>query len=205
MRYLSLILLLLFVPVTSAAPPLTDWKSIAANTSKSIVYVESDEGKCTGFVINASAKGDMDYVMTATHCLGKEMFADSTAAKVIWKDTKHDLMVLEIPDTGRPALRLAAKNPEIGEEVASYGYGYALTRPMFRTAHVSDDKAELTDVDGGPFVMIDAAFVSGQSGGPCINLQGELVSIVQRASGLIGVGIGVEKIKDRAGKYFEKP
>jgi S1-C subfamily serine protease len=58
-------------------------------------------------------------------------------------------------------------------------------------------------IEGGPFVMIDAAYVGGQSGGPCINIQGEVVSIVQRASNLVGIGVGAEKLRDRIGKFFE--
>jgi hypothetical protein len=107
-------------------------------------------------------------------------------------------------DSGRPAIPVASANPAIGEEIASYGYGYALERPMFRIAHVSDDEAALPDVSGGPFVMIDAGYVSGQSGGPCINAAGEVVSIVQQASGLVGIGVGAETIRAKAGRYLPK-
>ena len=89
--------------------------------------------------------------------------------------------------------------------MASYGYGYALERPMFRTAHVSDEAAQIPDIEGGPFVMIDAAYVGGQSGGPCINAAGEVVSIVQRASNLIGIGVGAETIREKVGRYLAKP
>jgi hypothetical protein len=113
-------------------------------------------------------------------------------------------MILEVADTGRPALTFAQKNPAIGEEVGSYGFGMALERPMFRLAHVSDDKAELPDVDGGPFVMIDAGYVPGQSGGAVVNAAGEVVSIVQRASGLVGIGIGAEAIRQKVSRFLPK-
>jgi S1-C subfamily serine protease len=193
-------LLLAFCHTASAA----DWTAIAKKTNESIVTVESAAGSCTGFVINSDAKGGKDYVETAAHCVGGEIFADSAIARVIFKDAKFDLAILEVEDTGRPALHLAKNNPAIGEEVASYGYGYALARPMFRTAHVSDDAAELPEIEGGPFVLIDAAYVGGQSGGPCINVAGEVVSIVQRASGLVGVGVGAERLQSRTGRYYEK-
>jgi S1-C subfamily serine protease len=198
----ALYLVVLSASLLGAA--LSDWSATAKKVSQSIVYVENEEGSCTGFVINSAAKGDTDLILTAAHCDGKGLFADHETAKVIWKHTKADLMVLEVADTGRPAIRLADKNPSTGDEIASYGYGMALERPMFRTAHVSDDRAEFSDVTGGPFVMIDAAYVGGQSGGPVINAAGEIVSIVQRASGLVGIGVGAETIRDKAGKYFEK-
>ena len=58
---------------------------------------------------------------------------------------------------------------------------------------------------GGPLVLIDAAYVPGQSGGPCVNASGEVVSIVQRASNVLGVGVGAETIKSKMGRYFQKP
>jgi S1-C subfamily serine protease len=197
----TLIIFVLYASLLLAS----DWTGTAKKVSESIVYVESKAGSCTGFVINSGAKGDMDHILTAQHCDGEALFADYMTARVVWKHAKSDLMVVEVADTGRPALKLAASNPKIGEEIASYGYGYALERPMFRIAHVSDDKAQLPEVSGGPFVMIDAGYVSGQSGGPCVNAAGEIVSIVQQASGLVGIGVGAETIRDKAGRYFEKP
>ena len=145
-----------------------DWAAISEKAKASIVYIESATGSCTGFVIDDNAKGDTDRILTAAHCAGAELFADFATAKILWKNTKADLMVLEVADTGRPAIAIAKKNPKTGEELASYGYGYALERPMFRTAHVSDEAAQIPDIEGGPFVMIDAAYVGGQSGGPCL-------------------------------------
>jgi hypothetical protein len=73
------------------------------------------------------------------------------------------------------------------------------------TAHVANAAINIPEVPGGPFVMTDAAFVGGQSGGPCINAAGEVVMIVQRANGLVGVGLGAEQIRSRVGRYLEKP
>jgi hypothetical protein len=100
---------------------------------------------------------------------------------------------------------LAEHNPKIGEEIASYGYGFALERPMFRTAHVADDKTYIPeDGIGGPLIVIDAQYVGGQSGGPCVNTAGEVVSIVQRGGPGVGIGIGVETIKGKIGRYLPK-
>jgi hypothetical protein len=183
---------------------LTDWTATAKKANESIVYVESESSKCTGFVIHAAWKGDTDLILTCQHCDGKSLFADYVTARIVYKHAKADLLILEVADTGRPALTLAQKNPAIGEEVGSYGFGYALERPMFRLAHVSDDKAELPDVDGGPFVMIDAGYVPGQSGGAVVNAAGEVVSIVQRASGLVGIGIGAEAIRQKVSRFLPK-
>lgn len=200
-------LLLLIVPAAHASGTSDPWNAIAKKVRESILPVESERGSCTGFVTNSDVKGkgELDYVQTAAHCDGKSLYADSMPAKVVWKDTHYDLMILEVADTGRPALQLAKDNPGVGDEIASYGYGYALSRPMFRTAHISDDAADVPEVDGGPFLMIDASFVEGQSGGPCINPAGEVVMIVQQGNDKIGLGVGAERMKDKAGRYYEKP
>lgn len=180
-----------------------DWTPVADKLSQSVVYVESTEGSCTGFVVNAHAKNDKDLILTAAHCDGDKLFADNAVARVVWKDGKRDLLILEVDDTGRPAVVLAKSNPVQGEEIASFGYGMGLEKPMLRIAHVSNAAIQVPDVEGGPFVMIDAAYVGGQSGGPVINAAGSVVSIVQRASGTVGIGVGAETIRDKAGRYFQ--
>lgn len=181
-----------------------DWSKTADTLSQSVVFVESAEGSCTGFVINSNAKNDKDYILTAAHCDGEKLYADHVVAKVLWKDGKKDLMVLEVDDLDRPAVTFAAKNPGQGDEIASLGFGMGLEKPMFRTAHVANAAIDIPDVEGGPFVMIDAGYVSGQSGGPVCNPAGEVVSIVQRGSGLVGIGVGAEVIHDRIHRYLPK-
>lgn len=186
----------------------TDWTAIARKLSKSVVFIQTDGGSCTGFVSDDHHlvdKHDRDLVVTAAHCLGAQMFVDQEPATVVSKDLKKDLMVLEIEDTGRPALRLARNNPAQGQQVASFGFGAGLERPMLRLATISDDDTYIPeDGIGGPLMVTDAAFVAGQSGGPVINAAGEVVMIVQRASGTFGVGVGAETIHSKIGRYFAK-
>lgn len=201
---------LVAVVINMAVVNAADWTPIAEKLAQSVVYIETSEGSCTGFVIADDERGkdkeSVDHIMTAAHCEGAQMFADQVGARVLWKDTKKDLMVLEVADTGKPALRLAKSNPKVGDEVASYGFGWGLERPMFRTAHVSDDNTYIPqDGIGGPFMVIDAQFVPGMSGGPVVNAAGEVVLIVQRGGGGVGIGIGAETIKSKAGRYFQKP
>src|SRR5262245_19874472 len=135
----AMVLMLMLGGLPSMPP---DWLTVADKLGKSVVYIEEKTGSCTGFIINADAKNkdkeDVDYVLTAAHCDGENLYADQTVAKVLWKDTKKDIMVLEVADLNRPAVTFAEKNPKIGDEIASYGFGFALERPMFRIAHVSD-------------------------------------------------------------------
>ncbi len=189
--------------------PNPDWSAVASKLARSVVYIESTHGSCTGFVIRDDAKGkdheDVDYVLTAAHCDGPQLFVDQTDARVLWKDTKKDLLILEVKDLSRPALVIADKNPTIGEAVASYGFGWGLERALFRTATVSDDKTYIpVDGIGGPLIVIDAVFVLGQSGGPVIDATGTVVAIVQRGGEGVGLGVGAETIRDKVGRFLQK-
>lgn len=184
-----------FIPLSAQT---VDWSAVINKAEKSVMFIESG---CTAFVIDAARK----YALTAAHCEAEgKMWVDRVEAKVVAKDTKKDLMVLEVPhlDPTRPALRLA-RNPKRGQNVMSIGYAMALERPFFRIAHVSDDEVTIPDVPGGPFISVDAAFVGGQSGGPVVNEAGDVVMIVQRASNTVGIGVGADMIKERMGRFFQ--
>lgn len=198
---------ILATTLTTPSMAMSDWAPVAEKLGKSVVYIETTSGSCSGAVVDdkAGKDGSKDHVLTAAHCDGKEIYADGAAAKVISKDTKKDLMVLEVDDLGKPALPLAKSNPKTGNEVASYGYGWGLERPMFRTSHVSDDNTYIPENGiGGPFIVVDTQFVPGMSGGPVVNQAGEIVLIVQQGGGGVGIGVGAEVIKSKVGRYFGK-
>jgi S1-C subfamily serine protease len=185
----------------------TDWSEVVKRAEKSVVWLQVGEsGGCTAFIINQVEH----YLLTASHCKPSEheaLWADNVQAKIVFLDPKRDLMVIEADfiDPTRPALKLAEKNPVIGQEVMSIGYGFALERPFFRQAHIQDDAMKLPGVDGGPFVSTDTAFVGGQSGGPVVDVAGHVVLIVQRGDGgTTGLGVGVETIREHVGRFFEK-
>lgn len=204
LRLTAILLMIFQAPMFSQA---TDWSTAVALLNQATVYIEVKGGSCTGFVASTIERDGEKYtrIVTAAHCDGEELYADQTPAKVVFKDTKKDLMVVETEHLDRPGLRLATRDPKIGELVGSFGFGYSLERPMFRVAHISDDKTFIADGGvGGPLLVIDAAFVGGMSGGPVVNHLGEVVMIVQRASDRVGLGVGVEEIRKKVGRFFSK-
>jgi S1-C subfamily serine protease len=128
--------------------------------------------------------------------------------KVIARDRKRDLMVLHVEKLDTlPALKLAAGNPKVGQQVASTGWGYNLNESMFRPAWISNEKLIVPDPQfalGGPYIAVGAAFVGGMSGAPVVNAAGEVVMIVQFGTDRVGMGVGAEEIGDRMGKFFAK-
>ena len=178
------------------------WVPVAEKLEKSVALVNvGDEGACTAFSINEKE----DYALTAGHCFGrdkegKDILVDNQPALLKARDVKHDLMVLYVKGLDKPAVHLAKDDPKVGDEIASLGFGYALSKPLFRVTHAS-----ASDTDEAPDrILTDADFVPGQSGGPVVDTSGRLVMIVQAGDGHgLGIGIGAEAIKRSMGRYFE--
>lgn len=198
---LSLLVLMVVAPLGA-----TDWSDVVKKVERSVVWAQVGEsGGCTAFIINQ----EKHFLLTASHCKpdqGAMLWVDGVSTRIVFLDPKRDLMVVEAKDIdpARPALRLAHRNPIIGEEVMSIGFGYALERPFFRQTHVQDDKMALSGIDGGPFISTDSPFVGGQSGGPVVNIAGEVVLIVQRGDGgTTGLGVGAETMQERVGRFFQ--
>ena len=175
-----------------------DWTLLVPKIEASVVAIMTKTGGCTGVVID----NDRDFVLTAAHCDGPEMYVDLAPAKIKAKDVKNDLMVVHVEGIDRPEIKLALVNPKIGDEVASYGYGYAMERPLFRVAHISDNQGRVDGQSGSEFMIIDSSFVPGQSGGPVVNTKGEMVMLVQMGNDIVGLGVGAETLKLKVGKYF---
>jgi S1-C subfamily serine protease len=182
------------------------WNPIAEKVQKSLAFLAvGSMGSCTAFVINEKE----NYVLSANHCFGtevegKDLLVDNSPAKLVARDQKHDLMVLFVKGLDKPALHLAKNDPKIGDQVASYGYGLGLERPLFRVAYISDND---TTIDGSGLpdhlIAVDAQFVPGQSGGPVVNQVGDVVMMVEAGGQGVGLGPGAETIKGHMGRYFE--
>jgi S1-C subfamily serine protease len=196
-----------FLSVLFVLPVSADqWNEVVAKAQKAVLYLETGDGSCTAFVINTTKK----YAMSAAHCYSEKdsMWVDRVQASVVALDTKKDLLVIKIDelDPSKEELKLAAKDPEIRQDVMSVGFGYGLERPFFKTAHVSDTAVMIPQSGiGGPFIGVDAAYTGGQSGGPVLDVNGDIVSIVQRSDGgTLGIGVGADIIRERMGRFFSK-
>lgn len=196
-KILSLALVGLALNVSLIA--MSAWTPVAKKLHDAVVFITDVDGSCSGFMIDTKKH----LVLTAAHCDGEKLLVDGTQAVKVYKDERKDLLVLRAYSVDRPALALAKTAPDLGDEVASMGFGFGLERPMFRIAHVSTINMNIEDLSG-PFLVLDAQFIPGQSGGPVVNQAGEVISIVQRTGDGWGFGIPFETIKDKVERYFEK-
>jgi len=134
-------------------------------------------GLGSGFIISGDG-----YVMTNHHVVeGSEQIMVTLAdkrefsAKLIGSDQRTDVALLKIEAAGLPAVRIGDPNKlRVGEWVIAIGSPFGLESTV--TAGIVSAKARETG-EFLPFIQTDVAVNPGNSGGPLINLRGEVVGI----------------------------
>lgn len=171
------------------AYPSGTWSDAAEKAIKSVVrIVTNHDGNCTGVVVGR------EYVATAVHCIEDDatfIKADNLPAKVVLRHDAQEIVVLYVQGLSKPPMAMAAGRPRVAEEVATLGYGLGIRNLMFRHFMVSTPMAYDLPQFPGEWMLVDDQFVSGQSGGPIFNIDGELVSIVVASNIVQGFGVGV--------------
>ncbi len=127
------------------------------------------------------------YIVTSLHVVeqAKEItvrLADGRLIKdptIVGTDPLNDLAVLKIPSKGLMAVPWGDSDElEVGDTVLAIGNPYGLTRTV--TAGIVSAKERRAQSQAGgfqEFLQTDAAMNPGNSGGPLVNLRGEIVGI----------------------------
>ncbi|WP_111429663.1 DegQ family serine endoprotease [Rhodobacteraceae bacterium DSL-40] len=151
----------------------------------------------SGFVMEPDG-----YIVTNDHVVDeatkvKVRFSDDREfdAKVVGTDQQTDLAVLKIDAEDLPYLPLGNSDAiRVGEDVIAVGNPFGLGGTVTRGI-VS---AVSRDINAGPyvdFIQTDAAINRGNSGGPLLNLQGEVIgvnsAIYSPNGGSVGVGFAI--------------
>lgn len=171
-----------------------DYTEIYDQTVDSVVLIETD-GQGTGFMYDA------DHVVTNAHVVGRAnragvRFNDGgwDRADVVGVDPHSDLAVLSVddaPDTATP-LPFTDDQPEIGQKVLAIGNPYNLDGTM-TSGIVSGINRSIPSPAGFEIpdaIQTDAPVNPGNSGGPLVNLDGDVVAVINSGGGdNIGFGI----------------
>jgi len=156
---------------------------------------EVPRGVGSGFVISADG-----YVMTNAHVIdgASEVYVTLTdkrefKAKVIGADTRSDVALLKIDGANLPRLTMGDSDKiKAGEWVLAIGSPFGLENTV--TAGIISAKARDTG-DYLPLIQTDVAVNPGNSGGPLINMRGEVVGInsqiYSRSGGFMGISFAV--------------
>ncbi len=207
------------VVVSSGENELTDSAiaKVAARLANSVVTISttvSDDfgggrGVGTGVVLTSDGQ-----ILTNAHVVedASEVvvrFAGETeprVAKILASDLGNDLALLKIDATGLVAATFAKPGSvQIGDAVIAIGYALALDGGPTVTSGIVSALKRTIETDSGALnslIQTDAAISSGNSGGPLVNLKGEVVGIntaVARgdstsAANNIGFSISVDEV-----------
>ncbi|MDZ7652333.1 MAG: DegQ family serine endoprotease [Burkholderiaceae bacterium] len=138
---------------------------------------EVPRGVGSGFILSADG-----FVMTNAHVVqgADDIIVTLTdrrefKAKLIGADRRTDVAILKIEASGMPFVRIGDSNRlRVGEWVIAIGSPFGLDNTV--TAGIVSAKARETG-EFLPFIQTDVAVNPGNSGGPLINMRGEVVGI----------------------------
>jgi len=171
----------------------------------------SGQGEATGTGVVLTSDGE---ILTNAHVVAGAKsvtvrFAGETEpriATVLASDPGNDMALLKITATNlKPATFAQAGTIRIGDQVVAIGYALALDGgPSVTTGIISALKRTIITESGAlnGLIQTDAAISSGNSGGPLVNLRGEVVGIntavarsdVNQAANNVGFSISVDEI-----------
>jgi serine protease Do len=156
---------------------------------------EVPRGVGSGFIISTDG-----YVMTNAHVVegADEVYVTMTdkrefKAKIIGADKNSDVALVKIEAANLPILTMGASDKiKVGEWVIAIGSPFGLDNTV--TAGIISAKARETG-DYLPLIQTDVAVNPGNSGGPLINMRGEVVGInsqiFSRSGGYMGISFAV--------------
>ena len=184
-------------PMPGAAQSIAD---VVDRTRAGVVRIEGTSGSGSGFVVDSAG-----YILTNQHVIDSAgrltvVFDDGTrlTPNVVASDAARDIALLKVVSSSQlTALPFATETRE-GDEVVALGYPLDLRERMTVTQGIVS--AFLTIV-GVAHVQTDAATHPGNSGGPLLNLRGEVVGMNtsghREAQGTIGFAIRYDILSSR--------
>jgi putative serine protease PepD len=180
-------------------------------TINSQISDASGDGEASGTGVVLTSDGE---ILTNAHVVEGATgvtvrFAGETeprAATILASDPGNDLALLKIEATNlKPATFAQPGTIRIGDQVIAIGYALALDGGPSVTSGIISALKRTIITDSGALnglIQTDTAISSGNSGGPLVNLRGEVVGIntavarsdVNQAANNVGFSISVDEI-----------
>ncbi len=157
-------------------------------TIDSVVSVQRGGGQGSGFVYGANESGAGSYVVTNAHVVGDApnvtiqfTRGESRTGTVVGTDVSSDLAVVRVTETPDyvEGLPVSSEQPRHGQRVAALGSPFGLEETI--THGIISGLNRSMPTDRGytipNVVQTDAPISSGNSGGPLVTCDGEVVGV----------------------------
>jgi hypothetical protein len=141
-----------------------------------VVTIVLEKSSGTGFIVNADG-----LILTSKHVLGDKQSAqvklrsgDTLEAKLFKAASESDLCLLKVERKHLPAAQFAPSAAlKQGDEVGAVGAPLGLENSVTKGVVSSVSR----EIEGKKYLQIDAALNHGNSGGPIINADGDVVGV----------------------------
>lgn len=159
-----------------------DFSGIVQNAIDSVVTIKTDFGQGTGFIID-----EQGYIVTNAHILADPFGRLATGIKAITSEQNEipaefigydgllDIALLKIPGDYDKLELGNSDDVQVGEKVVAIGnplgLQFSVTEGIVSAVH----RTGINGIDA--YIQTDAALNPGNSGGPLINKQGEVIGI----------------------------
>ena len=184
-------------PEDIPAPVLT-LPDVMAMVEPTVVRIESAESSGSGVIISRTG-----YVLTNNHVVEDVHLLRVTVSSgeeydsvVIARDEQKDLAILGIIADRSDFLESvlgSSNNATVGDEVVAIGYSLGLEGQSTFTKGVIS-AIRKTENGGHTYIQTDAAVNPGNSGGPLVNLKGEVIGVNTAkyvGEGVEGIGLAI--------------
>ena len=148
----------------------------------SVVRIINRDAGLTGSGVILDSAG---HILTNNHVVTTSSFvtiviqdARQVTGEVVARDAIKDLAIVKVAASGlTPAALGVSASVRPGEQVVALGYPLGIAGPVSATYGVVSAIREL-QTTGLTYIQTDAAANPGNSGGPLVNLNGEVIGIV---------------------------
>ena len=169
-----------------------DFSGIIEDAVRGVVSVLTDNGQGSGVVYS-----DDGYIITNHHVIQNAneisvLFSDGRTANAVFlgADTINDVALLKVDLDGLNELDFDESEVRIGEKVIAMGNPLGLSFSV--TEGIVSAKGRIIKEGAAGLIQIDAPVNPGNSGGPLLNTQGDVVGIVNaKLQGYEGLGFAI--------------
>lgn len=167
---------------------------VVALLESAVVRIETAEGSGSGIIISRTG-----YVLTNNHVVEDAtlvritlMDEETYDGVVVDREEHRDLAIVGIiaDRSGFPEVTLGlSENISVGEEVVAIGYSLGLEGQVTVSKGII---SAVRSIDNRNYIQTDAPMNPGNSGGPLVNLKGEIIGInTAKYVGIEVEGIGL--------------